>query len=204
MREEYNYAVANLSLKADHQFFFYENQLPYHQLDSTIIKPRQTDKLTLIIGNSGSPSNNHLDAVKFLEDNRIQADLWIPVSYGDAHYISFLRKNLRYSYGDVHFADRFMPFEEYVSWLASVDGLVMNSLRPLGYGNILMMMYMDKPVYFNRANISLPDIKRAGLKWRILEDLTAAVPLMVVANREAVKNFLSHERLIKAYRGLFS
>ena len=204
MREEYNYALANLPLRANHQFFFYENKIPYQQLDSTTIRPRQTDRLTLVIGNSGSPSNNHLDAVKFLEDNRIEADLWVPVSYGDAHYISFLRKRLNYRYGDIHFADQFMPFEEYVGWLASVDGLVMNSLRPQGYGNILMMMYLGKPVYFNRNNISLPDLRKAGLKWRVVEDLRDAIPSMVLDNREAVANFLSHERLIREYRGLFN
>lgn len=204
MREEYKFALEHLPLNAGHKFFFYENQLPYHQLDSFIPGPKRNDRLTLIVGNSGSPTNNHLDVIKFLEDNRIHADLLLPVSYGDAHYISFLKNNLKFSYGTVEFVERFMPFEEYVGWLGSADGLVMNSLRPQGYGNILMMMYLGKPVYFNARNISLPDLSDAGLKWLPLEVLKSETSsTQNLPNREAMINFLSHERLRKEYRSLF-
>jgi hypothetical protein len=35
-----------------------------------------------------------------------------------------------------------MAFEEYLNFLAASDGLIMNTVRPQGYGNILMMMYV--------------------------------------------------------------
>ncbi len=196
--------MKNLPLNAEHKFFFYENQLPYNQLDSITAGPGRSERLTLIIGNSGSPTNNHLDVVKFLEENKIHADLLLPVSYGDSHYISFLRKNIKFTYGIVKFVDRYMPFHEYVEWLAAADGLVMNSLRPQGYGNIFMMMYLGKPVYFNPTNISLPDLSDAGLKFNTLQDLKSSVPGTHQPNNEAVINFLSHERLINEYRSLFS
>jgi dTDP-N-acetylfucosamine:lipid II N-acetylfucosaminyltransferase len=204
MREEYNFALANLPIQADHKFFFYENEMPYHELDSFISQPPQSHTLTLIVGNSGSPTNNHLDAVEFLQKYQIRADLLIPVSYGDPHYISFLKRNLAFSYGEIRFIDHYMPFREYVGWLASSDGLVMNSLRPQGYGNIFMMMYLGKPVYLNKNNISLPDLQKAGLKWKVLDELKSASPSTFLENKEAVKKFLSHERLIQEYRKLFS
>ena len=111
--------------------------------------------------------------VQFLEDNRIQADLLIPVSYGDKRYISFLKKHLKFKYGKVEFVDRYMEFEEYLNFLATSDGLIMNTIRPQGYGNILMMMYIGKPVFFNPKNISLQDLDSAGLKWEPIESLKA-------------------------------
>lgn len=205
MSEEYKFAIKHLPIDANHKFFFYENQLPYHQLDPLLQAVHKHDNKSIVVGNSGSPTNNHLDAVQFLEDNRVRANLVLPVSYGDSHYISFLKKEIKFSYGDVEFLDRYMPFEEYVKWLASTDGLIMNTFRPQGYGNILMMMYLGKPVYFNARNISLPDINAAGLAWKPMEGLTEMNSLdHYASNRETVLAFLSHDRLLVAYRELFS
>ena len=205
MDEEYNFAIHNLPVKADHQFFFYENQLPYGQLDALVNTGKASQKPSLILGNSGSPTNNHLDAIQFLEDHRIQADLLIPVSYGDKRYISFLKKRLKFSYGKIEFVERYMAFEEYLNFLARADGLIMNTVRPQGYGNILMMMYIGKPVFFNSKNISLQDLDSAGLKWTPIESLKAIDKVKFeVSNKEAVINLLSHDRLLREYHSIFS
>jgi hypothetical protein len=96
-----------------------------------------------------------------------------------------------------------MPFDEYLRLMASSDGLIMNSLRPQGYGNILMMMYLEKPVYLNRKNTSLPDLDRAGLKWRSIDTITSLRSTDKIQNKEAVTAFLSHDRLTREYRQLF-
>jgi dTDP-N-acetylfucosamine:lipid II N-acetylfucosaminyltransferase len=205
MGEEYKFAIKNLSVSAGHKFFFYENQLPYSQLDALVNNAKASQKLCLILGNSGSPANNHLDAVQFLEDNRIDVDLLVPISYGDKRYISFLKKRLKFKYGKIEFVDRYMAFEDYLNFLAASDGLIMNTVRPQGYGNILMMMYIGKPVFFNPKNISLPDLDSAGLKWRPIESLKSMNNIKVeVPNKDAVTNLLSHERLLKEYNRLFS
>lgn len=203
MKEEYRYASEHLPINAQHKFFFYENEVPYHQLDA-LVKPVTNDNQVLIVGNSGSPSNNHLDAIQFLEENRVKADLIVPVSYGDTHYISFLKKEMKFSFGKVDFLERFMPFDEYVNLIASSDGLIMNTLRPQGYGNILMMMYLGKPVFFNPKNISLPDLDSAGLKWFPIEALgSGRTSTSTSTNNETLTGFLSHDRLTEEYRSLF-
>ena len=203
MTEEYNFAREHLPVKAQHKFFFYENQVPYHQLDSVAQPSHNLDRKVLIVGNSGSPTNNHLDAIQFLESTGVEGDLIIPVSYGDPHYISFLKKEIKFSFGEVKFLERYMPFDEYLRLMASSDGLIMNSLRPQGYGNILMMMYLEKPVYLNRKNTSLPDLDRAGLKWRSIDTITSLRSTDKIQNKEAVTAFLSHDRLTREYRQLF-
>jgi hypothetical protein len=205
MKQEYQFALAHLPIRADHQFFFYENQMPYEKLDTLVIPSKNSTRLSLIVGNSGSPNNNHLDAVQFLNDHKVEADLFLPVSYGDPRYISFLKNNLKFSYGKMEFVDRYMPFDEYLSFLASTDGLIMNTIRPQGYGNILMMMYIDKPVFFNSRNISLPDLDDAGLKWMPMDALKSWESLKnYTFNKTAVKNLLSHDRLLRDYEKLFS
>ena len=205
MEEEFQFALRHLSLQAQHKFFFYENQFPYSELDSTKQSTTARDKISLIIGNSGSPSNNHLDTVSFLEKHKIDARLIVPVSYGDKKYISFLKKKLTYKYGTVEFVDRYMQFHEYMQFLSDADGLVMNTIRPQGYGNIFMMLYLNKAVFFNEQNISLPDLTRNGIKWLSLRDIASfGKEKLPDTNKAAVVNLLSHERLMTVYRELFS
>lgn len=204
MREEYQFAMNHLPVKADHKFFFYENQSPYETLDAFRKPVQDRVKIKLIIGNSGTPANNHLDVVDFLNQRGVKADLIVPVSYGDKRYISFLKKHLKFNHGSLQFIEEYMPFKDYVEVLSTADALVMNTVRPQGYGNILMMLYLDKPVFFNEKNSSLAELREAGINYRIIGELPALKKGTQVENKNRVTALLSHERLLITYRQQFS
>lgn len=208
MITEYEFATQNLpSLKANHQFFFYENQLPYQELDRarTVEGIARRPVPTYILGNSSTPELNHLDAVAWMHENGVTADLMIPVSYGNAKYTSFLRKSLSfYKGGKIEFIDRYMNIHEYLSFLNSADGLIMNNIRPQGYGNIFMMMYLGKPVFLNPRNLSAPELTRRNLLWLPLDKVIDRPRENEFDNREALMKLLSHANLLNVYRGLFS
>jgi hypothetical protein len=209
MTTEYAFAKSNIPpLRAGHKFFFYENQIPYQKLDerSAETKVKSRNVPLIILGNSGYPTNNHLDAIDYMEKHNVKADLCIPVSYGDKRYISFLKRRLAtYTNGTVIFIDKYMGFDEYLNLLSSADAFVMNSIRPQGYGNVLMMLYMGKPVFMNERNISAPDLKMNGIvtsDWSEMNSILTYKPRH--QNKEAIANMLSHSRLINVYRELFS
>ncbi len=209
MNSEYGFAKAHITrLRAGHRFFFYENQVPYQKLDDRLKdkQPRKNGLPDIIVGNSGYPTNNHLDAVEYLNRNDIKANLLIPVSYGNSHYIRFLRKSLgSYVNGRVTFVDKHMSFDDYVEFLSRADALIMNNVRPQGYGNVLMMLYMKKPVFLNDKNISIPDLLANGIlpsPWTDLHSLPHA--RSPEGNRQAIINLLSHERLQQVYYDLFA
>ena len=158
------------------------------------------------MGNSGYPTNNHLDAIEYITRNKIKANLYLPVSYGDRRYITFLKKKLsNYSNGSIEFIDKYMRFDEYLKFLRGADGFVMNSVRPQGYGNVLMMLYLGKAIFMNERNISLPDLRTNGVKINDWSEMNSIVGRNSTNdNKEAVVNLLSHERLIDTYRNLFS
>lgn len=205
MTAEYDFARKHLSLDAAHRFFFYENQVPYHQLPAVEPGSAQRSKPVLLLGNSGTPTNNHMDAVRFLEDTGVAADLIMPVSYGDSRYVQYLRRHLRYTLGQVTFIDRRIPFDEYVRMLHSIDGLVMNTIRPQGYGTILMMIQMGKPVFMNTKNVSLPDLDTLGIPWLPMERLAtvhrADGHSLSMAD---VQTVFSHDRALTEYATLFA
>src|SRR5690606_15278729 len=68
MTSEYDFAVSNLPhLSAEHRFFFYENEVPYHALDEalgSINWDKDRRRPRYIVGNSATPELNHLDVIR--------------------------------------------------------------------------------------------------------------------------------------------
>jgi dTDP-N-acetylfucosamine:lipid II N-acetylfucosaminyltransferase len=205
MNGEFSFAKAKLPVsKAAHEFFFYENPTSFQELTAMAGRREVNDLPVYILGNSGSRTNNHLDALDFLQQHAVKAKLILPVSYGDAKYVSLLKKRASlYTLGPVEFLDRFMSFDEYLTFLRSTDGLIMNTLRPQGYGNIFMMMCLGKPVYMNTRNVSLSDLERNNIPYHTFQDITKS---QVHANTsaKAIEHLFAQEKLAGTYRQLFS
>lgn len=209
MDSEYDFARTHLpDLNAAHKFFFYENDIPYQALDELLVRGEPQppkERPVYVLGNSATPELNHLDAVALLEAQGLQADLCIPVSYGDEHYARFLKKNMpSYSGGELRFVDQYMRFDEYLQFINRADGLIMNNIRPQGYGNILMMMYLGKKIFLNEKNFSIPELQKSGLKWESIREVKVSGEQRYAQNKLAVSELLSHDSLLKRYRELFS
>lgn len=203
MKGEFDFAREQLGLRAEHKFFFYENQTSYLDVSKRAVS-RTNVRPTYILGNSATVTNNHLDIIDFLERENINADLVVPVSYGDAAYADFLKRNAgRYTRGSITFIDKFMTSDDYISFLNSCDGLIMNTLRPQGYGNIFMMLSLGRPVFLNEKNLSLMDLKRNHIQYLHINDL-AHRDRPQSSSYEAIDTLFSRERLSMIYRELFS
>lgn len=205
MTSEYDFAVKNLpGVRAKHLFFFYENEVPYREIDGISVMKGKRERPLYVLGNSSTPELNHVDAVHQLQSMGERADLIVPVSYGDKEYRKFLMERLSsYKNGSIRFLRDYMPFPEYLQLLSETDGLIMNNVRPQGYGNILMMMYMGKRVFLNDKNISIPDLNRMGLIWKPLSQIGSHGNVDWESNKARVTNLLSHEGLLETYRELF-
>jgi dTDP-N-acetylfucosamine:lipid II N-acetylfucosaminyltransferase len=209
MTSEYEFALRHLpTLRAQHQFFFYENQMPYQALDQIMLErktPVRQKHPAYILGNSATSELNHLDALASMSESGVQADLLVPVSYGDSAYARFLKKNVSfYKGGKIEFLDRYMNFKEYLELLYGSDGLIMNNIRPQGYGNIFMMMYLGKKIFLNEKNLSIPELARAGLTWQPVTRIGSNDELKWNQNKALVAKLLSHSVLLNKYRELFS
>ena len=208
MKSEYEFALEHIpNLQANHRFFFYENELPYQAMDE-VLSHRDTDlprlKPVYVLGNSSTPELNHLDAVQWMQSEGVEADLWVPVSYGDANYKRFLKKNLAfYRGGEVRYFEKYITFQDYMRLLNGADGLIMNNIRPQGYGNILMMMYLGKKIFLNDKNISTRELDEGGLIWEPLRNMKFVSNDGWNNNKAMVGKLLSHEILLKTYKELF-
>lgn len=124
----------------------------YGDLDLLIPKALKLDNNfilghNVIVGNSGSSTNNHPDVYKKLDK---QFSIVSPVSYGELNYI----KNLKQEYIDhpIKFIDNHLSLNDYVDFLKSCNTMVINAFRQQAVGNIIIGIYLGMRVYLNKKN----------------------------------------------------
>ena len=99
-----------------------------------------------------------------------------------------------------------MSLSDYMKVLQSADALIMNCVRPQGFGNTFMMMLQGKPVFINKRNYSLPDLDGYEIKYFRLEDLPVWFNdrTMKSHSRKPLLNLLSQEKADNTYKSFFS
>lgn len=139
----------------------------YKALD---VPDTQSDKINIQIGNSADPSNNHIEILNKLlpfKDENIR--IYAPLSYGDKAHAKEVISIGKELFGDKFIAlTDFMPFEEYLKFLSSIDIAIFNHKRQQAMGNTITLLGLGKKVYirsdttqwqfFKEKDISINDI----------------------------------------------
>ncbi len=129
---------------------------------------------SLLIGNSGNPTNNHLEIFqKLILNNQFKTyNVIVPLSYGSKGYINFILKE-----GKRLFGHRFFPIldflnrEDYFSLLHSIDIAIFNHKRGQGAGNILPLLLYEKTVFLNFGNPLYYLLKQYNIFVKRIDDL---------------------------------
>lgn len=111
--------------------------------------PAEDEPLRILLGNSSDPMGNHLDAIKFLA-KRLEknSQVFCLLSYGDK-----VSRDWTIDYGKKVFGDRFHPVldymqrDEFVSFVQSMDIVVMYHNRSQAAGNVMTSISLGKPVF---------------------------------------------------------
>ena len=128
----------------------------------------------ILVGNSATPTNNHIEVFRILSRIQLPASskIVVPVSYGDAQY----REKI-VELGNELFGDQFQPvtdfmdFDQYVALLQSCSMMVMNHKRQQGAGNIGIGMYLGAKVFVNPCSPLYDYYKETGLTIYSLAEL---------------------------------
>lgn len=118
----------------------------------------------ILLGNSASPENNHVEILEFLRTQKLNHKKIIcPLSYGNHEYASIVKNKGRNYFGDCFLAlDDFMPYDEYMSVLSSCSNVIMNHNRQQGLGNIVSMLHMGAKIFLNEMNPLYAHFKERG------------------------------------------
>lgn len=158
----------------------------------------------ILVGNSASPTNNHIDVFFILARHDLGTrKVIVPLSYGDPVYRENLIARGKEILGDsfVPIVD-FLPFDKYRSIVASCNVVVMNHLRQQALGNIGAALYQGAHVYLDTVNPVYKFFKQKGAFVRTIHDLASdSLPLMgspideVAKNRAVLEEFWGHEQI---------
>lgn len=161
------------------------------QLQTSLAERPGTD---LLVGNSATPTNNHIEAFEHirrcadLEGRRIV----VPLSYGDPAYAREIVRIGRKLFGSafVPLLD-FLPRERYLELLDTCGVLVMNHLRQQALGNVVISGLRGASLFLNPSNPMTRWLHRQGVQVEDIGSLHMAPlePAARARNRAAITAF---------------
>jgi dTDP-N-acetylfucosamine:lipid II N-acetylfucosaminyltransferase len=127
----------------------------------------------ILLGNSATPTNNHLEVLDFLRtQNLSEKKIICPLSYGDSEYANILRNKGKAYFGDAFSSlDEFMPYKNYINLISSCSNVIMNHHRQQGLGNVLPMLYLGAKVFLNEKNPLYDYYKERGVVIFAMDEL---------------------------------
>lgn len=123
-----------------------------HSIDN--IKQQYFKKDNILLGNSGSESNNHLDILKKIKETKCNYRISIPFSYGIKKWykkeiVKFINNNHQLK---IRLIEDFVPYEEYILNFEEAKAAVYGSYRQMGLGNIVMCIRSGVKMYLSDKN----------------------------------------------------
>jgi dTDP-N-acetylfucosamine:lipid II N-acetylfucosaminyltransferase len=168
----------------------------------------------VLLGNSATPTNNHLEALDVLRGRLPPGGRAVaPLSYGKAHraYAAAVVEAGRAVLGERFDAlTGWLPIDAYNLRVARCGFVFMNHLRQQAVGNISAALYRGATVYMRRANPLFGFFCGLGVTLQAIEGLEddAAAPLRALTaderhrNRQAIEARYSRAQVLAKVRAL--
>ena len=162
----------------------------------------------ILIGNSATPENNHLEIFKKLKSFHSESRKLITIlSYGDDAYGNkIIREGIKKFPNEFTAITEFLPLNQYNEILQTCSVAIMNHYRQQGIGNIYSLLWMGTKVFLNERNTMYHYLKRIGcfvysvdeINEKNIEEILR--PLSVIEanhNKRILKEELSTDRLVR-------
>ncbi|PKG93138.1 TDP-N-acetylfucosamine:lipid II N-acetylfucosaminyltransferase [Paraglaciecola sp. MB-3u-78] len=128
----------------------------------------------IIVGNSASPNNNHIEIFHIINKIGLPLDtkIIVPLSYGVPDYRERIIQE-----GNAIFGDNFQPIteflnlKEYVALLAKCPVMIMNHKRQQGAGNIGIALFLGTKIFMNPESLLLSEYLAQKLAVFKIDDL---------------------------------
>lgn len=211
VKGDYILAKEWYKVKGKYLYARYISPISYDFLDSLPIGIEK-DAIYIQIGNSGDPSNQHLEALNMLKQySKENIKIFLPLSYGGTENY----KNEVVKYGKEVFGDKFVPLieffpaDEYAKYLSSIDIAVFNNNRQQALGNIFALLYLDKKVYIRSDTTMWENIKETldlnVFKTDLISNLSydEFVEKKIDDNKVKVNRVVDEKELVKIWKVVF-
>jgi len=168
----------------------------------------------ILLGNSATPENNHMEALELLSGFELGDRKIITIlSYGDDSY-----KNKIVSRGQKAFPEHFMPIVDFMplvdynALLGTCSVAIMNHYRQQAVGNILSLLWIGTKVFLSERNTMYHYLKRIDCHIFTVSELTGGNDANIleplneterIHNRHILASILSTDKLMKHLQNFF-
>jgi dTDP-N-acetylfucosamine:lipid II N-acetylfucosaminyltransferase len=131
-------------------------------------------KCNILVGNSATPTNNHLEVfLKLSKLNLNGRKIIVPLSYGDNDYRDFILKKGKEILGSnfLPILD-FIPLKEYNQILQSCSVAIFNHIRQQALGNLMVMVAIGAKVFVNKKSLVYSEFLEVGLNILNTDELS--------------------------------
>lgn len=167
----------------------FEYQNPISFTDNERSPGQKKEKISILLGNSGDPANNHVSIIRKLARLTVPVDVFCPLSYGNADYIKQVIE-----IGKAELKDSFKPLlsfmnpREYQNFLATVDVAIMNHHRQQGLGNIRFLLENGSRVFLNKKNPLYSYFFDKGIEIGDIEAISDSMLKKTLSNNQTERN----------------
>lgn len=162
LREEFE-----LIKKQNPQYSFKYLYFKYLDSDDNSLD-NQSYSSGILLGNSSTVENNHLDVIKILEERNIKTKVCIPISYGDSMYKKYLKKNI--TSNNVEFLQKYMQKNDYYKYINGYGNVIIGCLRQQAMGNIYRALRTGKRLFLYKDSIIYKHLKALGYVIYTIDD----------------------------------
>lgn len=189
----------------------------YYTTEDVLAKgPARMSGRDILLGNSPTPANNHIEALKMLKPLLPEnSSIIVPLNYGDPVKVKFYGDSVS-RFGAELFGERFkplrtwMPLEKYHEYLSRCGIVIMNHRRQQGLGTISTALYKGAKVFLRPENPVYEWYSKMGVTVFSMDELLSPSrdtlePLQEeVAKRNSalVGAFWSRKNAVAVIRGL--
>ena len=149
------------------------------------------NKHNILLGNSATLENNHIEAIDILKTiNLKDKKIIVPLSYGDSHYakevIKYIEQNI--SENNTIILEGFLGIEQYNALISSCSIAIMNHLRQQAYGNIIAILWNGGKVFLNEKSPLYEFLLNKGIIIFKISDLNNEHLFSTLSKRNVDKN----------------
>ncbi|WP_349352310.1 MULTISPECIES: TDP-N-acetylfucosamine:lipid II N-acetylfucosaminyltransferase [unclassified Flagellimonas] len=209
VRQKIDYILTNISEDIDLLDTYVENKakrgwFTYFSFnEQNLADELVLERQNILIGNSSSATNNHIEAFKMIVKKDIsKRKVFVPLSYGDMFYKKVvLSKGKSVLKQKMFPITEFLSFEEYNSILKSCSVLIMNHKRQQAFNTIMMALAAGCKVFLREENTIYSCLKREGfLIFSIQKDFDCEDALNPLTEKEMLKNITLSQQLYNYQR----
>ncbi|MCK4662714.1 MAG: hypothetical protein KAT68_07610 [Bacteroidales bacterium] len=201
--EEYNYLSSYYKLPVFIKLPFKNKIYNENVLHTNLTLKRKEKFPIIIVGNSRSEYNNHLDIIDLIDKNRNKEkyNFTLLLNYGsEKKYTSIVRQNIiRKKYFKT--IEDFMSIEDFKLLYKKTSALVINSYRQMAGANVLEGFQNGVKIYLNEKNVMLQWFKNEGFYIFTIEDFEDDLKNdnIFLTQEEAQYNIHQYRNLSKKY-----